>query len=172
MPIVLTRTHRWGFETQGTFPFGIGTGHPYELFLILDAQFQGIELILPEGGRVRYSRISPGTGLEGAVFEHTSTPSMFFKSRIQKLKKWELFLKDGSTYTFTDSVHPLLLSIKDRYGNKISIARGPTETGRATRVVSPNGRWLEFVLDVHDNIPLTSKVLQVRDNIGRVVTYG
>ena len=63
MPIALTRTHRQGFETQGLRPFGTGSAHLYELFLFPDLQlFQEIDLILPDGGRVHYSRISPGTG--------------------------------------------------------------------------------------------------------------
>src|SRR5262245_17751708 len=45
MPIALTRTHRQGFELTGARPFGLGSGHPYELFLILDPQFQKIDLI-------------------------------------------------------------------------------------------------------------------------------
>src|SRR5262249_43641131 len=56
MPIALTRTHRQGFETQGARPLGLGSGHLYELYLILDSQFQGIDLILPDGGRVHYAR--------------------------------------------------------------------------------------------------------------------
>ena len=132
--------------------------------------FQEIDLILPDGGRVHYPRISPGTEAAGAVFEHTATPSLFFKSRIQEVKNtWEITLKDGSTYTFTNDSIPLLQSIKDRYGNRISIARGSAEHGKVTRIISPNGRWLEFTLDLDD---IRGRVIQVRDNIGRVVTYG
>jgi hypothetical protein len=36
MPIALTRTHRLGSETQGLRPFGTGSAHPYELFLVHD----------------------------------------------------------------------------------------------------------------------------------------
>jgi RHS repeat-associated protein len=170
MPIALTRTHRRGSVTQGLRPFGIGSAHPYELFLLFDSQFQGITLILPDGGRVHYPRISPGTGTVSGVFEHTTTPSLFFKSRIQDVKNtWELTLKDGSTYTFTSANIPLLQSIRDRYGNKISIARGRADHGKVTRVNSPNGRWLEFTLDLDD---IRGSVIQVRDNIGRVITYG
>jgi YD repeat-containing protein len=170
LPIALTRTHRRGFATTGIRLFGVGSSHPYELFLSFNPQFQGIDLSLPDGGRVHYPRISPGTGAAGAVFEHTATPSLFFKSRIQEVQNtWELTLKDGTIYTFTDAPHPLLQSIKDRYGNRISIARGRAEHGKVTRVISPNGRWLEFTLDLDD---INGRVTQVRDNIGRVVTYG
>ena len=170
MPIALTRTHRAGFALQGVRPFGVGSAHLYELFLFPDLQFQEIDLILPDGGRVHYPRISPGTGPAGAVFEHTATPSLFFKSQIQRVKNntWKLTLKDGTAYTFTDAPVPLLQSIADRYGNKISIARGRADHGKVTRVISPNGRWLELTLNVGD---ILGQVIQVRDNIGRVVSY-
>jgi RHS repeat-associated protein len=170
MPIALTRTHRAGFALQGVRPFGVGSAHRYELFLFPDLQFQEIDLILPDGGRVHYTRISPGTGPADAVFEHTATPSLFFGSRIQRVKNhtWKLTLNDGTTYTFTDSPVPLLQSIEDPHGNKISIARGRADHGKVTRVISPNGRWLEFTLDEDGTL---GKVTQVRDNIGRVVSY-
>src|SRR5262249_9082825 len=100
VPIALTRTHRVGSALQGVRPFGLGSAHLYELFLFPDLQFQEIDLILPDGGRVHYPRSSPGTGPAGAVFEHTATSSLFFKSRIQRLKNntWQLTLKDGTTY--------------------------------------------------------------------------
>jgi YD repeat-containing protein len=169
MPIVLTRTHRRASVTQGARPFGIASGHPYELFLRVVSQFQEIGLILPDGGRVQYARVSPGTGSAHEVFEHTATPSVFFKSRIRKLdKSWELRLKDGTTYTFSDAAVPLLQSIEDRYGNRISIARAREEDGKVARIISPNGRWLEFTLNSED---VFGSVTQVRDNIGRVVSY-
>jgi YD repeat-containing protein len=171
VPIALTRTHRQGFATQGVRPFGVGSAHLYEMFLFPDLQFQEIDLILPDGGRVHYPRISPGTEAAGAIFEHTATPSLFFKSRIRGAKNtWELTLKDGTTYTFImDAPVPLLQSIEDRYGNSISIARGSSDHAKVTRVISPNGRWLEFTLDFDD---IRGHVTQVTDNIGRVVTYG
>jgi len=170
MPIVLTRTHRQGFELEGARPFGLGSGHPYELFLILDSQFQKIDLILPDGGQVHYARISPGTGAVGAVFEHTATPSVFFKSRIRMGEESsELTLKDGTAYEFSAVAFPSLQSIRDPYGNRISIARQQRGGhGKVARVISPNGRWLEFTLDLDD---IRGNVIQVRDNIGRVVTY-
>ena len=61
LPIALTRTHRPANSIQGLMPFGVGSGHIYEIGLFLDPQLQEVDLILSEGGRVHYSRISPGT---------------------------------------------------------------------------------------------------------------
>jgi RHS repeat-associated protein len=170
IPIGVTRTHRQGFAQQGIRPFGIGSAHSYELFLFRDVQLQEIDLILPDGARVHYPRISPGTGEANAVFEHATTPSLFFKSRIRRANnRWELTLRNGTTYTFADAVVPTLQFIEDRYGNSISIARGVAAHGKVTRVISPHGRWLEFTLDIDD---ILGNVTQVKDNTGRVVSYG
>ena len=105
-----------------------------------------------------------------AVFEHTATPSVFFKSRIHRGRDgWELTSKDGTVYAFQGGVKfPLLQSIRDRHGNKISIGRGGGEHPKVTRVISPNGLWLELKFDRDD---INGRIIQARDNIGRVVTY-
>ena len=167
LPIAMTRTHRQGGLLQGVRPFGIGSSHLYEMFLFPDVEFQEADLTLPDGGRVHYIRVSPGEGITNAVFEHTATPSVFFKSRIQRGKEgWELTLRNGTVYVF-EGIIPILQSIRDRYGNRISVVREHDEHGKVTRVISPNGKWLELTLDA--DIP--SKVTQVKDNTGRVVTY-
>jgi len=65
---------------------GQGVAHLYEMTLAGVNQYAvnpitSAELILPDGGRVHYDRISPGTDLNTAVLEHTGSPSVFYKSR-------------------------------------------------------------------------------------------
>ena len=173
LPIALTRTQRPANAIQGLKPFGIGSGHIYEIGLFMDTQhFQEADLVLSEGGRVHYSRISPGTGSADALFEHTATPSLFFGSRLRRVPvgprppfHWELTLKDGSVYEFSDSSVPLLVAVRDRNGNRITILRRSGDHGRAVQVLSPNGRWLTLTLDDGN------RVIEAQDSIGRVVTY-
>ena len=80
VPLALTRTYRPGDTV--TRPFGIGTTHPWAIFLWSNQPYQQVDLILPDGGRVHYVRISPGTGASDAVLEHTATPTRFYKSRV------------------------------------------------------------------------------------------
>jgi hypothetical protein len=75
IPIALTRTYRPG--DAASRPFGIGSSHPYELFLWSNNNYQEADLILPDGGRIHYVRVSSGTGFTDAVYEHTTTPSAF-----------------------------------------------------------------------------------------------
>jgi RHS repeat-associated protein len=166
LPIALTRTHRPANSIQGLKPFGVGSEHIYEIGLFFDTQFQEADLVLAGGSRVHYSRISPGTGSANALFEHTATPSVFFGSKLQKgLDRWELPRKDGTVYEFSDSGVPLLVSVRDRNQNRITILRKQVEHGKAIQVLSPNGRWLRLTLDDAD------RVVEATDNIGRIVTY-
>jgi hypothetical protein len=80
IPIALTRTYRSG--DSGARPFGIGSSHPYQIFLSATAPYQEASLILADGSAIRYVRTSPGTDVLGAVFEHLGTPTAFYGSTL------------------------------------------------------------------------------------------
>ncbi|HEU4506847.1 MAG TPA: RHS repeat-associated core domain-containing protein [Pyrinomonadaceae bacterium] len=168
MPISLRRTYRTR-DTQMR-PFGIGTSHPYEMFLVGTTwPYTFAEVILPDGGRVRFERVSPGTTFTDAVYEHTSSPSVFYKSRIRWIGLWELKLKDGRVYTFPDSEGQIvpqkaaLVGMRDRHGNSLTLTRD--SEGNLTRITSENGRWIELTYT-------GSRITKAKDNIGREVIYG
>jgi RHS repeat-associated protein len=162
LPLTLRRTYRPGDNTSRAF--GIGTNHSYEMFLWSVNNWQETDLILPDGGRIHYARISPGTGWTDAVYEHTSTPSLFYKSRLSwNGSGWDLRLKNGTVYVFP--LFAPIQSIRDRYGNRITISRSNGTTGNITQVTSPNGRWIQFVYDS------SNRVTQAKDNTGRTVNY-
>jgi len=159
MPITISRTYRP--QDNVSRVFGIGSSHPYEMFLWSVNNYQETDLILPDGGRIHYVRISPGTGWSDAIYEHTATPGVFYKSRISwNGTGWDLKLKDGTVYVFPE-FQPLQ-SIRDRYGNKITITRS---NGVVSQITSPNGRWVQFTYDGNNRIS------QIKDNIGRTVGY-
>lgn len=168
LPINLTRTYRP--RDTVSRPFGIGATHPYEIFLVGDIfpyTFQ--DLILPDGGRVHYNRISPGTSFSDAVYEHTGTPSVFYKSTIRWIGGWELKLRDGTIYTFPDSEAATIpraaaaLTMRDRFGNMLILSRDSNHN--LTQITTPNGRYVQFTYDTGNRITLA------RDNIGRTVSY-
>jgi RHS repeat-associated protein len=171
IPIQLTRTYRP--QDTITRSFGIGTTHSFEIFLIGDRNpWTYIELVLPDGGRVHYNRISPGASNTDAIYEHTSTPTAFYKSRItwDPAIAWNLRLKDGTVYTFragdgaTVANQAGLLKVRDRNGNTVNVVRD-TNSSNLIKVVSPNGRYINFTYDS------TNRVTQATDNIGRTVSY-
>ena len=167
LSISVTRTYRT--RDPDIRPFGRGATHPYAMFLWSALQYQEADLILPDGGRIHYARTSPGTGFVDAVFEHketettSATPTCFYKSVLRwNGNGWDLRRKDGMVYVFGDLAP--LQAIRDRYGNTITIHRTNGQMGNITRVVSPHGRWLEFTYN-------GALITQVKDNIGRTVSY-
>lgn len=162
-PLNVQRTYRPN-DTLSR-PFGIGMTHVYEVFLWSANQYQEADLILPDGGRVHFVRTSPGIGYSDAVFTSTSSPTQYYKARIvwNTINGWDLTLKDGTVYNFGDEKP--MQSMRDRYGNRITLTRTPAISGNITRVDASNGRYLEFTYDTANHIT------QVKDNIGRTLSY-
>jgi RHS repeat-associated protein len=167
LPLSLTRTYRT--NDGSSRPFGIGATHGFETFIWSANQYQEADLISPDGGRVHYVRISSGTGYTDAVFESTVTPTPFYKSRIAwNGAGWNLTTKDGAVFIF--GFNAPLQGIRDRHGNKITIYRAGMNTfgspnGNITKILSPNGRWLQFTYDA------ANRITQALDNAGRTVSY-
>jgi RHS repeat-associated protein len=162
MPIALTRTYRQG--DGNSYEFGIGQTMPYDLRLWSVNNYQDADLVLPDGGRIHYIRISPGTGFSDAVYEAQTTPTAFLKSRISwNGSGWNLTLKDGTIYVFGDLAP--LQSIRDRFGNTLSLTRTSGQSGNISQITSSSGRWIKFSYDG------SNRVTQAQDNSGRTVAY-
>jgi RHS repeat-associated protein len=183
IPIVLSRTYRQNDPVSRSF--GVGTGMPYDMFMVGDNNifpegytFQ--DLILPNGGRIHFQRISPCTGPNGycdfgnAVYEHTSSTSDFYGAIIRfqgclPSGSWTLTKKDGTVYCFPDSDasnngrSAAPNGMRDRYGNSLIFTRGSNHN--LTQIATPNGRWIQFTYDSGN------RITQAQDNIGRTVTY-
>lgn len=168
MPISLTRAYR--SNDANLWAFGRGSTHHYDMFLAgTPLYYNYVDLILPDGGRIHYDRISAGTHYLDAVFEHTATPTGFYKSRITwnpSKTAWDLKLTDGSLYRFTNHQGAKLVLIQDRYGNSLRITRDTdANSNRIVKIAATNGRWIEFSYDG------SNRVAQAKDNIGRTVGY-
>jgi RHS repeat-associated protein len=172
LPLELTRTYRQN-DTYNR-AFGIGTNHPYSIFLWSANQYQEADLVLPDGARVHYVRTSPGTGWGDAVFEHhgptgscptcVGSPTRFYGSRIAwNGRGWDLRLKDGTVYVFGENSP--LQAIRDRFGNAITLTRTNGQFGNITSISSPNGRWISFTYDAGN------RITQATDSAGRTFTY-
>jgi len=171
MSIALTRTYRPGDTVSRAF--GLGTSHQYDMYIVGN-KYTDVDLIMADGGGFHFTRISPGTGPFDAVFEHTSTQSIWYKARISWVDfnpdgVWKLQRKDGFTFYFPDSelasrqTQAAVRSITDRNGNKTMIQRDGS--GDIIRITSPSSRWIEFTYDG------SHRVTQAKDNSGRTVGY-
>jgi RHS repeat-associated protein len=170
-PLVLKRTYRQG-DTRSR-AFGIGASHPYDVFMVGDmSPYTYQELILEDGGRVRFNRVSPGTGWVDAVYENASTPGKFFGATLLWASNpggtWTLKLRDGTVYGFPESAgasspqRAALRYVRDRNGNEILFERDAS--ANLTRITSPHGRYIQLTY-------VNNRITQARDNIGRTVTY-
>jgi YD repeat-containing protein len=161
IPILLTRSYR-ELDTVSR-AFGVGMTHNYDLILVLDPSGENayIDLILPDRAVVHYPRISPGTDIPTAVFEHTSSPSIYFGSTIKwNTDGWTLTLKNGTQMVFWLS---RLVSITDRNSNTVQLQLD--SDFNVTQITSPNGRWISLAYDSND------RVERAQDNTGRTTYY-
>jgi YD repeat-containing protein len=155
IPVVFARTYR--NRDDRSRPFGIGTNHSFGSFLIGDAPaLTYVDLILPDGGRIHYRRISAGTGVTGAVFEHTSTPSEYRDSRLfWDDGKWTIQLRDGGVYTYPACSPSLnkpctVSSYRDPDGNQLRMQHD--RRMNLIRIETPNGAAIYLTYDAGDRI--------------------
>jgi YD repeat-containing protein len=127
-PIVLRRTYNSG--DGHSRQFGIDATHPGEWWLHgdNDPRVPWAELILADGGRIRFTRISPGDTRDGAVLTHNSTPTEFNGALLSWTgSTWQLRLRDGSTASFMDCDGQAqmcsLIESRDPDGHTITFAR-------------------------------------------------
>jgi len=170
IPITFIRTYRT--LDSGARAFGIGTTHAYDLYLQRNDLCTEVRLILPDGGRIRYTRVS-GKNCVDASLVHTSTPTKFYDSSLRweaGEQKWVIRRKDGTIYRFTSGgldrfMYPFmsLTEVEDGSGNILTIARD--KLGRITSMTSPCGLWARFEYDQGN------RVTKISDIGGRMITY-
>ncbi len=161
IPLTLTRTYRPNDPTSRAF--GIGTNHPYDIFLISPDSDADIYLILADGGRVHFVP-------SGSIWECTSSPTSFFGATITTTPTiWVLTKKDGTVLTFPVSPgastpqQEAVIAWRDRNGNALTLTRDGNSN--LTKITSPNERYLQFTLDA------SGRITQATDNLGRTVQY-
>ncbi|MBF8290987.1 MAG: hypothetical protein HW391_1955, partial [Chloroflexi bacterium] len=180
IPIVIKREYRQNDAIRRGGEFGPGQSHFYQMMLVGDyTTFTFADLVLANGSQIHYRRTSPGTDQVGAVMEHTGTvgapvtPTGFYASVLRwnaARPGWDITVTDGTIYQFAAYGHlgTPLTGIRDRVGNQLTVSRTGIGTygDLITRITSPNGRWVDFTNDVTYGV-----VQQIRDNLGRTVSY-
>lgn len=169
IPLVMTRIYR-PKDTRSR-DFGIGANHSYGMFLSnptnnLTGVPYGVDLVLPDGGRVRFA-LRSGATLGEAVYQHLNSPTPWMSATLrinEPADQFEITTRDKTVYSFTAHSPNVLTGIRDRYGNTVKVIRA-TEGGNIAQVISPNGRTLNFEYDA------SNRITRIRDNLGRVVKY-
>jgi RHS repeat-associated protein len=164
LPITLTRSYRQLDSNQ--YAFGQGFNWTYGMYQWSAQQYQQSELVFPNGSHIHFIRTSSGTGWSDAVFRATNG-SGDFANAVMKWNGlgWDVTGHTGLTYVFGEN-QPLQ-SIRDRYGNQLTITRaGGGQSGDITQVTSPHGLWIRLTYNS------SHRVTQAVDNAGRAVSYG
>jgi YD repeat-containing protein len=179
LPIALTRTYIANDSRSRSF--GIGASDSYDILMVGDINpWTYQELVLPDGSRIRFDRVSSGTSFAGAVYVHTSSRGPFYGAVITRAPSgigWLLTLKDGTKYDLpeamgqTDPYCQAIVGITDRFGNHIKLDRASATGGsvpthcQLTKITSSNGRSITLTRDTQ------GRITQATDNIGRNVLY-
>jgi len=166
-PIVLTRSYRT--RDDHSRPFGVGANHPYNMYLIGDGDtFQWAELILEDGGRIRFEPVSSGKTHFDAIFEHKASPTEFYGALLQwNGQGWNIDLRDGGRYLFgactphgKDVCH--IVGHRDAHGVETVLQHDAA--GDLTRISSGDG-WIALSYDTSHHITFA------RSSRGETVKY-
>ncbi|MFD3519912.1 RHS repeat-associated core domain-containing protein [Streptomyces sp. NPDC058653] len=164
--VELTRTY-WQADKEKR-AFGIGRDFSYNAFLHSKKSWQEVDLYIPGGSAVHFTRTSSGTGWTDAVFEPLDTSSAFQGSKIKwkgGLGGWDLTFRDGTVWVFPQ--YAPLKEIRDRHGNTTTLTRLNGENrGEITRITSSGGKWISLTYD-----PQHRRVTSAKDNTGRTTSY-
>ncbi|WP_405608193.1 RHS repeat-associated core domain-containing protein [Streptomyces sp. NBC_01508] len=161
----LTRTY-WQADAQKR-AFGIGRDFSYNAFLHSKDPWKEVDLYLPGGSKVHFTRTSPGIGWADAEFEPLDTSSEYQGSKIVWKGfrgGWDLTFRDGTVWVFPQ--YAPLREIRDRHGNSTMLSRLNGNKGEITRITSPGGKWISLTYD-----PLHRRVTSAQDNTGRTTSY-
>jgi YD repeat-containing protein len=170
LPLAFVRMYRP--QDKRSRAFGLATNHSLDIFLVGDApKLTYVELILEDGARIHFRRVSPGTGHRNARFAAAySSDNPFSGSRLKwNGQGWDLERRDGWTFVFPASYgvarsqQAALVGIRDSEGHEFKLERD--SDGNLLRVLTPNGNLLRFEYDS------SQRVSRAWDNRGRVVHY-
>ncbi len=168
-PLALTRAYRqWDHASRA---FGLGANHAFDSFPVGTRNpYTFIDVVLADGHRVHYDRISAGTGYTDAVYRHQGTASEFTASEFKwNGQGWDLKLHDGTLYRFPESYNATtaaqgaLIAMQDPAGKQVVFDRDGKRN--LARVTTPGGEWIAFQYDAGGRIAAAS------ENHGRTISY-
>lgn len=161
IPINLERTYRT-LDNGHVRAFGVGSTHAYETYIVIAPLLDKLDVVLPNGRVVAFQG-----GLIGSDNQTFTNGDAMDDFRAAKLKlvgeSFVLFFADGAQWGFSKH-NARLIWLEDRNGNRTTIDR-PTPAAYASRITSPNGRWLSLSYNGD------GRISQITDNIGRSYTY-
>jgi len=163
--LILRRTYLSNY--RAVKEFGVGTTHTGEWYLVGDGErFAWAALILADGGRVQFDRVSSGTSFVNAMYEHRATSSEWQGARLGWTGgDWALRQRDGTLARFRPCGEGSVCSLvqtRDSDGHTIQYQREPS--GRLLRMETSADRWIAFDYDAKNRI--TRAYTSTNDEVG------
>ncbi len=170
-PVALSATRCYRYWDNFSRTFGQNTAFSWDLFPVGSRQpYTYIEIIPCDGNRLRFERISKGTGYADAVYEHRTTNTDFLGSRISwNGNGWDLKLRDGSLFLFPESYYAkrsidgALIEFRDAKGLSVKMYR--QERRNLKKISTSDGRSITFEHDTAD------RIITAEDHQRRKVNY-
>ncbi len=173
IPLLVVSHVAFSFQRQPAFPFvrkyrpqddrtrafGIGATDSFDIFPVGDSRtFSWIDLVLPDGGLIHYTRSNQGSGLANAKLRARSYMSSPFSLSTLEWNGngWDLSTQDDWTYKFPSSgpdrtwQQSALTGIQSDSGGAFSIQRGGA--GELQQVRAPDGETIAFTNDAGHRI--------------------
>ena len=171
IPILLVRTQR-NMDLRSR-SFGIGASTSYDMFIVGDtAKFSWVALVMANGSKEMYARVSPGTGYADGVFENKASPGEFYGSRIfwNGNGGWTVQMCNGRQYTIqgcgaaSNPGQCAMTEERNDKGARLTIQRD--KAGNILRITTPEGRYIAFDVDS------AGRIKRIQDDSGnRWVNY-
>lgn len=173
IPISIERAYRPADDKSRAF--GIGTNLSYDSYLVGSlSPWTYQDLILPDGGRVHFDRISTGTSYTDAVYRSNTSDGDYYGSVIKwdtsyPGSSWSLTRKDGMVFYFAEAMGSTsaragaIIGVRDRFGNITQLTRD--SYANLTQITSPSGRKVTLTYDT------SNRITQITDDIGRQIKY-
>ena len=167
VPIIFSRTYR--NRDDRSRPFGVGTNHSYGSFLVGDSDLAWADLIRPDGGRIHYRRTSPGTGLNGARFENTDSPTEYLHSTLSyDGDDWTIQMTNGGRFTYPECSPAMnkactVSGYQNPAGHRLRFVHDAQFN--LSRVETEHGYWLQLAYDAQD------RIIRAWTNYGDEVRY-
>jgi len=169
VPLTIDRNYRPNDLRKREFGIGMSWNWGYTLNRP-GSSYDVLELIQPNGTAVRFDRIS-GQGNQGE-WRQAGSDTRFSGAVLRTVydsdptqpwgRAFQLTLSDGGRMHFSSWNDIRLRWVEDRYGNRISLIY---DSGLLSRIVSPNGRYLDIGYDGNNRIQT------IRDHTGRRWAY-
>ena len=161
VPIVLGRDYRPSDRVKREFGYGTAAGFAYRIAM-KSSDYSELQLVLPNGSPLVFKQI-PGSGsgaygawrydgkqgISGAVLAYTSG-------------SYVLTMRDGAQMVFEPHSPNRILRSQDRFGNKTEYVY---DAGRVSRILSPNGRYIDLNYDTQ------SRIISANDPLGATWGY-